>query len=101
MSDVFDISSSSAWTFDSVASTVLATTTLSAADIGTKYAAGPRVVPKHDAAYWDEVTRGFDFSDADRVPPALYNKVLWTGLADGKPYPSLPSRQPSSPKDFD
>ncbi|HEX7137542.1 MAG TPA: hypothetical protein VF219_06840, partial [Vicinamibacterales bacterium] len=102
MTEVFDISSSGAWTFDSVASTVLATTTLSAADIGTKYAAGPRIVPKHDAAYWDDVTRGFDFSDADRVPPALYNKVLWTGLTDGtKPYPSLPSGQPSGPKDLD
>jgi YVTN family beta-propeller protein len=101
MADVFDISASGAWTFDSVASTVLATTTLSAADIGTRYAAGPRIVPKHDAAYWDQVTRGFDFSDADRVPPALYNKVLWTGLKDGKPYPSLPSGKLSSPKDLD
>ena len=101
MTDVFDMSSSGTWTFDAVASTALATTTLSAADIGTKYAAGPRIVPKHDAAYWDEVTRGFDFSDADRVPPALYNKVLWTGLTDGKPYPSLPSGRPSGPKDLD
>jgi hypothetical protein len=101
MADVFDITSSGAWTFDSVASTVLATTTLTAADIGTKYAAGPMIVPKHDAAYWDNVTRGFDFSDADRVPPALYNKVLWTGLMGDKPYPSVPSGLKSSPKDLD
>ncbi len=72
-----------------VASSMLATTTLSAADIGVKYAQGSAVVPKHDAAYWDEVTRGFDFSDADRAPPDLYNKVLWAGMTDGKPYPAL------------
>ena len=89
MSDVFDITSSGQWTYDSVASTILATTTLSAADIGVKYAQGPTVMPKHDAAYWDAVTRGFDFSDADRAPPELYNKVLWAGLTDGKPYPAL------------
>jgi YVTN family beta-propeller protein len=91
MADVFDISSSGAWTYTSVASTILATTTLSAADIGPRYAAGPMITPKHDAAYWDRVTRGFDFSDADRVPPAVYNKVLWTGLMEDKPYPSVRS----------
>jgi len=101
MADVFDITSSGAWTFDSVASTILATTTLSAADIGPKYAAGPRIVPTHDAAYWAQATREFDFSDADRVPPDLYNKVLWTGLMGDKPYPSVPSGHKSSLKDLD
>ena len=101
MADVFDITSSGAWTYSSVASTVLAATTLSAADIGAKYAAGPVIVPKHDATYWDKVTRGFDFSDADRVPPALYNKVLWVGLMEGKPYPSSPSRYKTRPVDLD
>jgi YVTN family beta-propeller protein len=101
MADVFDITSSGAWSFDSVASTVLATTTLSAADIGTKYAEGPRIVPKHDAAYWDRATRGFDFSDADRVPPDQYNRVLWTGLMDGKPYPSVARTEATTPRDPD
>jgi hypothetical protein len=90
MTDVFDITSSGAWTYDAVASTVLATTTLAASDVGPRYAAGPAVTPKHDAAYWDAVTRGFDFSDADRAPPALYNKVLWNGLMEGRPYPATP-----------
>jgi hypothetical protein len=88
MSDVFDIRSPAAWTYSAVASTVLSTTSLSAVDIGVKYADGPTVVPKHDAAYWDNATRGFDFSDADRVPPDLYNEVLWEGLMDGKPWPT-------------
>jgi hypothetical protein len=47
------------------------------------------------------VTRGFDFSDAARVPPALYNKVLWTGLIQGKPYPSLPSGDKTRTVDLD
>lgn len=96
MADVFDISSSGAWTYDSVASTILSTTTLSAADIGTKYAAGPVIVPKHDARYWEQVTLGFDFSDADRVSPALYNQVLWAGLMEGKPYPSVSANKARS-----
>jgi hypothetical protein len=101
MADAFDVTSSGAWTFDSMASTILSTTTLSAVDIGTRYAAGPRIVPKHDAAYWDRVTRGFDFSDADRVPPDQYNRVLWQGLTDGKPYPSFARAEATRPKDAD
>jgi hypothetical protein len=101
MADVFDIELPGAWTYNAVASTVLATTSLAAADIGVKYAAGPSVLPKHDAAYWDKVTQGFDFSDADRVPPSLYNKVLWAGLMAGKPYPALRHEQNTGTKDLD
>jgi YVTN family beta-propeller protein len=101
MADVFDIESSGAWSYDSVASTILATTTLAAADIGAKYATGPAVLPRHDAAYWDKVTRGFDFSDADRVPPDLYNKVLWAGLKDDKPYPNFGHGRNTGTKDLD
>jgi len=46
------------------------------------------VKPKHDAGYWARATRGFDFSDADRVPPAKFNRVL-RGLMGAKPYPAL------------
>ena len=101
MADVFDVQSSGAWNYDAVASTVLATTKLSAADIGVQYAAGPRVAPKHDAAWWAKATRGFDFSDADRVPPELYNKVLWNGLMSGKPYPSFDRQERPTPLDLD
>jgi hypothetical protein len=37
-------------------------------DNGVKFAAGPRITPKHDPAYWGSVTAGFDFSEADQVP---------------------------------
>jgi hypothetical protein len=70
-----------------VASTVLKDTSL--ALNGVKFAAGPDLKPKHDAAYWTEVTVGFDFSEADPVPVAQFNKVLWAGLMGNKPYPAL------------
>jgi YVTN family beta-propeller protein len=90
MADVFDIRSSGKWSYAAEASTVLATTTLALAQTakgGVRFAAGPMITPKHDAAYWDAVTAGFDFSEADQVPPAQFNRVLWTGLMDDKPYP--------------
>ena len=54
-----------------------------------RYARGPAITPKHDAAYWDAVTAGFDFSEADEVPPAQFNRVLWAGLMGDKPYPEV------------
>lgn len=97
MTDVFDIHSSGAWTYTAEASTVLSTTKLAAATpggLGAAYAAGPIVKPKHNAKYWAKVTAGFDFSEADRVPPARFNRVLWRGLKGDKPYPaSITSRR--------
>jgi len=95
MADVFDISSSGSWTYTAVASTILKTTMLNLAQAnahargGVKFAAGPNIKPKHNAAYWTKVTAGFDFSQADQVPPVRFNKVLWAGLMGGKPYPAI------------
>jgi hypothetical protein len=88
-------------TFVAEASTVLATTTLALAegDHGVKFAAGPTIMPKHDAAYWAMVTAGFDFSEADQVPPAQFNRVLWTGLMGSKPYPALRGQAVSTKDD--
>jgi DNA-binding beta-propeller fold protein YncE len=90
MSDVFDTGSDGTWSFTAEASTILKTTTLASADIGgepLRFAAGPTIRPRHDAAYWAAKTKGFDFSAADRAPAAQYNRVLWEGLMPGKPYP--------------
>src|SRR5262249_38768954 len=89
MTDVFDTRSSSRWTFTHEASTALMGTSLASAGKGSglKFAAGPIVHSTHDAAYWDAVTAGFNFSEADQVPPQLFNRVLWAGLMGGKPYP--------------
>ena len=93
MADVFDIRSSGKWTYSAEASTVLATTTLALSETGkgVKFAAGPMIQPKHDAAYWDKVTAGFNFSEADQVPTAQFNRVLWNGLMGGRPYPVVRS----------
>jgi hypothetical protein len=82
MSDVFDMKSSGKWTFAAEASTVLSTATLALGESGrpVTFAAGRVVTPTHDAAYGDAVTAGFDFSEADQVPPAQFNRVLWKGL---------------------
>jgi YVTN family beta-propeller protein len=89
MSEVFDTRGSGKWTFSAEASTVLASTMLASlgGNTGIRFAAGPRIEPQHTAAYWDAVTAGFDFSEADQVPPAQFNRVLWTGLMGDKPYP--------------
>jgi DNA-binding beta-propeller fold protein YncE len=82
MADVFDITSSGAWTFTAVASTLLKQTTLALAqgDSKVQFAEGPDLKPTHNAKYWAAKTRGFDFSAEDRVPADLYNKILWEGL---------------------
>ena len=86
MAEVFDVNASGTWTYAAVASTVLKTTSLALHDV--QFAAGPDITPQHDAAYWTKVTAGFDFSEADQIPVAQFNKVLWTGLMGDKPYPA-------------
>jgi YVTN family beta-propeller protein len=91
MTDVFDISASPAWSYTPVASTVLQGTALAlapSAPSNLRYARGPVVKPTHSAGYWAQVTQGFDFSDADRVPPEKFNRVIWKGLKGNKPYPA-------------
>lgn len=91
MTDVFDTSAPAKWTFVAEASTVLQTTqfadAINAGTIGVRVASGTAVKPKHNAAYWANLTKTFDFSQADRVPPAKFNRVLWKGLMGAKPYP--------------
>jgi hypothetical protein len=87
MAEIFDTASNGNWTFSATASTILKTTTIALNDIGVQYADGPDIKSTRDAAYWAKATRGFDFSDADRVPADLYNQVLWEGLKGNEPYP--------------
>jgi DNA-binding beta-propeller fold protein YncE len=91
MTDVFDIRSLAGWSYTATASTALLTTTLQLAQGNqpVKFAQGPIVKPKHTAAYWARVMAGFDFSDADRVPVARFNRVLWKGMMGSKPYPKI------------
>jgi YVTN family beta-propeller protein len=54
-------------------------------------AAGEGPKPLHDAAWWADKTKGFDFTDADRNDPAIYNRVLWAGTMGSRPYPTARS----------
>lgn len=80
MADAFDTKSTGKWSFNAVASTLLKSTTLFPDPTKVNFAAGPVLKPTHDAQYWAQKTRGFDFSAEDRVPADLYNKILWEGL---------------------
>jgi hypothetical protein len=99
MTDVFDIKASDKWTFNAVASTLLKpllTTPTSMGGLGfdpkkVQFAAGGSLEPTHDAQYWAAKTRGFDFSEEDRVPAELYNRILWEGLK-GTPAPTTKTR---------
>jgi len=101
MTDVFDTGGPGKWNFVAEASTVLKVSQLAPAvtGLGVQFARGKDVKPKHDALYWAKVTAGFDFSDADRVPPAKFNRVLWTGLMGRKPYPARTGRPDTDDRD--
>jgi YVTN family beta-propeller protein len=101
MSEVFDLRSSGKWSYTAEASTVLQGTGLArAADgLGARYAKGAVIKPKHDAEYWARATAGFDFSNADQVPPAKFNRVLWDGLMGGRHYPAVRGRRAGSALD--
>lgn len=43
------------------------------------------------AAYWARQTRGFDWSQEDRIPAVLFNQILWKGLTGGATYPAARS----------
>jgi DNA-binding beta-propeller fold protein YncE len=90
MADVFDTRSSGQWTFSATASTLLKLTTLGLDVKKVNFAAGPNLKPTHSAQWWEDKTRGFDFSAEDRVPTELYNKILWEGLK-GTPAPAVQS----------
>jgi YVTN family beta-propeller protein len=46
----------------------------------------------HNSAWWAAKTKGFDFSDADRIDSEVFNRVLWQGtMGDDVPYPTVRS----------
>jgi hypothetical protein len=48
----------------------------------------------HDSAWWAAKTKGFDFSDADRIDADAFNRILWQGsMGDDVPYPTVRNRQ--------
>jgi hypothetical protein len=90
MADLFDTKSDGSWSYTAVASTILKGTNVGNVASGTdgnQFAQGEDIHPLHDATYWADATKDFDFSREDRVPPELFNRVLWKGVMGDKPYP--------------
>jgi DNA-binding beta-propeller fold protein YncE len=82
MTAVFDLHQAN-WTYDSVTPAPIAS------NLGEP--AQQSQLDFHDAhpaAYWARQTAGFDWSKEDRVPPVLFNRILWRGLTAGLPYPA-------------
>jgi hypothetical protein len=48
----------------------------------------PRVPELHNAAWWADKLKDFDFHDADRIDAAAFNRVLWDGTMGDVPYPT-------------
>ncbi|HVO64734.1 MAG TPA: bifunctional YncE family protein/alkaline phosphatase family protein [Terriglobales bacterium] len=89
MTDAFDTTQAS-WTFNAFPALVLFNTQLPLLNKSVvNLAAIPK--PTHEAAWWEERTKGFDFSQEDRVPTELFNRVIWQGLKGDIPYPTVRS----------
>jgi DNA-binding beta-propeller fold protein YncE len=97
MADVFDLRHRH-WTYDAAPSDILRTSTT--LPLPPK-PAGARILPlrsTHDAAWWAEHTKGFDFRTEDRIDAQAFNHVLWTGLFADRPYPTA---RPLAERDSD
>lgn len=90
MTDAFDTNQAT-WTFSAVPAPMLFNTSLPLLDKGMKVNLSAIPKPTHDASWWEARTKGFDFSQEDRVPADLFNHVIWTGLMGDKPYPTFRS----------
>lgn len=88
MTAIFDLHQS-AWTYTAVTPAPIAK------ELSPESQAqnAPAFHDARSAAYWARQTRGFDWSEEDRVPAVLFNQILWKGLTGGLPYPTARSGQ--------
>jgi DNA-binding beta-propeller fold protein YncE len=99
MTDIFTTKTQK-WTFSSIIPEILKSSMrpLPMSGKNTKPAgellAARNSKPSHDASWWAEKTKGFDFSAEDKVNAAAYNRILWQGLmGDFVSYPTARSGQ--------
>jgi YVTN family beta-propeller protein len=85
MTDIFN-PTPSRWSFTATPPSILYCTNLP-----LPQPAQPCRNPTPDAKYWAQVTKGMDFTDADRVDGGVFNRILWKGLMGGQPYPAAPT----------
>ena len=87
MAAAFDLDQR-AWTYRAQPSALLKNTQL---PIPPSAFASYKRIPKptHDAAYWTEATKSFDFSVEDHLgDPDKFNRIVWQGLKGNIPYPT-------------
>ena len=90
MLDCFDVNQAS-WSFKATPSVYLYNTQLPLPPRSAKASPIPKAT--HDAKYWAEVTKEFDFTREDNLKnPDKFNRIIWEGL-HGKnvPYPLVRS----------
>jgi len=90
MTDAFDTTQST-WTSSAFPALVLFNTQLPPLNKDLKVNLSSIPKPTHDAAWWEARTKGFDFSQEDRVDPETFNRVIWHGLMGNRPYPTIRS----------
>ena len=90
MTDVFDINQGQ-WSFRAAPSDYLYNTQLPLPPRSAK--AGPIPKSTHDAKYWAERTKEFDFTREDNLKdPDKFNRIIWEGLhGKNAPYPTVRS----------
>ncbi|HEY1648796.1 MAG TPA: hypothetical protein VGF96_12490 [Terracidiphilus sp.] len=87
MTAVFDLNQA-AWSYTAITPEPIAR------ELGVALKQSQLAPAFHDAqpaAYWARQTRGFDWSQEDRIPAVLFNQILWKGLSGGVPYPATRS----------
>jgi DNA-binding beta-propeller fold protein YncE len=88
MANVFS-TKKAAWTYKAQVPSILRTTKLPLPAPAPQEKIPVSAKPVHDAAYWAEKTKDFDFSAEDKLDSDRFNLVLWNGLkGDDQPYPS-------------
>src|SRR5579859_680976 len=88
MAEVFS-TRQAAWTYKARVPSILRTTKLPLPAPAPKKKPAAASGPSHNAAYWAEKTRGFDFSAEDKLDSERFNLVLWNGLkGNNQPYPA-------------
>jgi hypothetical protein len=101
MTDVFNLSQT-AWNYTGTISPYLSTTLIGknavAAKPSVRFADSLPAKPARSPQWWARATRGFDWSDADKVAGTVneegaYNQIEWQGVRPGVPYPTHRSGQ--------
>jgi hypothetical protein len=89
MTRVFDLKQRE-WTYDAVPSIYLYNTQL---PLPPRLAKGQSIPkPTHDAAYWADKTKQFDFTREDNISdPKKFSRIIWEGLHGDKSYPTVRS----------